>query len=100
MLNDYSDEINKHQDCLYRSGGPTFSKDMQKSDNPEILKPNCLKTQLYAFHLKNDEASRTLQVSWNCTSLEHCTTLKHLGVTLDCTLIFNNYYFDAKQKIY
>lgn len=29
-LNDYTDEINKYQDSLCRSVGPSFSKDMQK----------------------------------------------------------------------
>ena len=49
------------------------------------LRANPDKTQVTAFHLRNREAKRSLQVSWNGVDLENTDTPKYLGVTLDRT---------------
>ena len=43
------------------------------------------------FHLRNREAERSLQVSWNGVDLENTDTLKYLGVTLDRTLSYKTH---------
>ena len=47
------------------------------------LRANPSKTQVCAFHLRNREANRQLQVTWSGTPLEHCEYPVYLGVTLD-----------------
>ena len=39
--------------------------------NENHLRPNPAKTQLTAFHLKNHQADRKLNVTWNGTKLDH-----------------------------
>ena len=46
------------------------------------------KTQICAFHLKNQEASRKLNITWYNKHLEHITNPVYMGVTLDRTLRF------------
>ena len=43
------------------------------------------KTQTCAFHLKNREASRKLNITWYNKHLEHIPSPVYLGVTLDIT---------------
>ena len=52
------------------------------------LRANPDKTQVTAFHLRNREDKRSLQVSWNGVDLENTDTPKYLGVTLDRTLSY------------
>ena len=52
------------------------------------LRANPDKTQVTAFHLRNREAKRSSQVSWNGVDLENTDTPKYLGVTLDRTLSY------------
>ena len=52
------------------------------------LRANPDKTQVTAFHLRNREAKRLLQVSWNGVDLKNTDTPKYLGVTLDKTLSY------------
>ena len=47
------------------------------------LRANPSKTQVCAFHLRNREAKRQLQVTWSGTALEYCEHPVYLGVTLD-----------------
>ncbi|KAK9703440.1 hypothetical protein QE152_g29336 [Popillia japonica] len=55
------------------------------------LKPNPSKTQVCAFHLKTKDARRELEIHWRGERLEHCTTPRYLGVTLDRTLSFRQH---------
>ncbi|KAK9679211.1 hypothetical protein QE152_g40201 [Popillia japonica] len=63
------------------------------------LKPNPSKTQVCAFHLKNKDALRELEIYWRGERLEHCTTPRYLGVTLDRTLSFRQHCINSKGKL-
>jgi len=63
------------------------------------LRANPDKTQVTAFHLKNSEAKRTLQVKWNNTDLENTPYPKYLGVTLDRTLSYKKHIQNTKMKV-
>ena len=52
-----------------------------------------------AFHLRNREAKRSLQVSWNGVDLENTDTPKSLGVTLDRTLSYKTHKHNTKMKV-
>ena len=54
------------------------------------------KTQVTVFHLRNREAKRSLNVSWNGVDLENTTHPKYLGVTLDRTLSYKQH---TKMKV-
>ena len=52
------------------------------------LRANPSKTQVCAFHLRNREAKRELNVVWNGTRLSNTTTTPvYLGIHLDRTLL-------------
>lgn len=63
------------------------------------LKPNPAKTQVCAFHLKNKQARRKLQVEWKGIPLEHCPNPRYLGVTLDRALTFKRHCLNTKLKV-
>ncbi|KAJ4931783.1 hypothetical protein JOQ06_011077, partial [Pogonophryne albipinna] len=63
------------------------------------LRANPSKTQVCAFHLRNREAKRQLEVSWSGTSLEHCEHPVYLGVTLDRCLSFKTHTEKTKCKV-
>ena len=63
------------------------------------LRANPHKTQVTAFHLRNREAKRSLQVSWNGVDLENTDTPKYLGVTLDRTLSYKTHIHNTKMKV-
>ena len=63
------------------------------------LRANPDKTQVTAFHLRNREAKRSLQVSWNGVDLENTDTPKYLGVTLDRTLSYKTHIHNTKMKV-
>ena len=63
------------------------------------LRANPDKTQVTAFHLRNREAKRSLQVSWNRVDLENTDTPKYLGVTLDRTLSYKTHIHNTKMKV-
>ena len=46
------------------------------------LRANPSKTQVCAFHLRNREVKRQLNVTWSGTRLENCDHPVYLGVTL------------------
>ena len=54
------------------------------------LRANLDKTQVTAFHLKNREEKRMLEVKWNDTDLGN-TPYPYLGVTLDRTLSYKKH---------
>lgn len=63
------------------------------------LRANPSKTQVCAFHLRNREAKRQLQVDWSGIPLEHCEYPIYLGVTLDRCLSFKTHIEKTKCKV-
>jgi len=63
------------------------------------LKPNPMKTQICAFHLKNRLATKKLDIAWEGVKLEHTSYREYLGVTLDRSLNFKKHYVALKWKI-
>ena len=62
------------------------------------LRENPDKTQTCAFHLKNREASRKLNITWYNKHLEHIPNPVYLGVTLDRTLSYKEHIHKLKCK--
>ena len=62
------------------------------------LKPNPAKTQICCFHLRNRDAKRKLDVTWNGLELDHYPNPIYLGVTLDRTLSFKQHALNTKAK--
>ena len=56
-------------------------------------------TQVTAFHLRNRETKKSLQVSWNGVDLEDTDTPKYLGVTLDRMLGYKTHVHNNKMKV-
>ena len=56
-----------------------------------FLRPNPAKTQISAFHLRNREAKRKLEVTWENQPLAHCDHPVYLGVTLDRSLTYKDH---------
>ena len=52
-----------------------------------------------AFHLRNREAKRTLNVTWSGTTLENCDQPVYIGVTLDRCLTFRSHVLKTKAKV-
>jgi hypothetical protein len=63
------------------------------------LRPNPQKTQLTAFHLKNKESNRKLNVKWMGQTIENCDAPRYLGVTLDRSLTYKEHCMKTKQKV-
>ena len=63
------------------------------------LRANPENTQVTAFHLRNRETKRSLQVSWNGVDLENTDTPKYSGVTLDRTLSYKTHIHNTKMKV-
>ena len=57
------------------------------------------KTQVTAFHLRNREAKRSQQVSWNGVDMENTYTPKYLGVTLDRRLSYKTHIHNTGMKV-
>ena len=62
------------------------------------LRENQDKTQTSAFHLKNQKASRKLNITWYNKHLEHIPNPVYLGVTLDRTLSYKEHIPKLKYK--
>ena len=63
------------------------------------LRANPDKTQVTAFHLRNREAKRSLNIAWNGVDLENTAYPKYLGVTLDGTLNYKQHILNTKMKL-
>ena len=65
------------------------------------LRANPSKTQVCAFHLRNREAKRELNVvwKWNGTRLSNTTTPVYLGIHLDRTLCYKTHIEKTKMKV-
>ena len=63
------------------------------------LRANSSKTQVCAFHLRNREAKRELNVVWNGTRLSNTTTPVYLGIHLDRTLCYKTHIEKTKMKM-
>ena len=63
------------------------------------LRANHSKTQVCAFHLRNQEAKRELNVVWNGTRLSHTTTPVYLGIHLYRTLCYKTHIEKTKMKV-
>ncbi|KAI0239735.1 putative RNA-directed DNA polymerase from transposon BS [Lamellibrachia satsuma] len=63
------------------------------------LRANPSKTQVCAFHLRNRDAKRELNVVWNGTRLNNTSTPVYLGVHLDRTLSFKTHIQKTKMKV-
>ena len=60
---------------------------------------NPAKTLVCAFHLRNREAKRELNVVWNATRLSNTTTQVYLGVHLDRNLCYKTHIEKTKMKV-
>ena len=63
------------------------------------LRANPDKTQVTAFHLRNKEANRSLNVEWNRAKLENTPHPKYLVVTLYRTLCYKEHMHNTKMKV-
>ena len=63
------------------------------------LRANPSKSQVCAFHLRNREAKRELNVMWNGTRLSNTTTPVYLGIHLDRTLCYKTHIEKTKMKV-
>ena len=63
------------------------------------LRPNPAKIQLTALHLKNRQADRKLNVTWNGTKLDHTHSSVYLGITLDRSLTYRNHCLKTRASL-
>ena len=63
------------------------------------LRANLSKTQVCAFHLRNHEVNRQLNITWPGTPLKNCPHPVYLGVTLDGSLSFKTHVENTKAKM-
>ena len=63
------------------------------------LRANPSKTQVCAFHLRNREAKRELNVVWNGIRLSNTTTPVYLGIHLERTLCYKTHIEKTKMKV-
>ena len=103
------DGVSYADDLCIAAQYPTFQEVEQKIEEvlgelrhyyrSNSLRANPNKTQVTAFHLRNREAKRSLQVSWNGVDLENTDTPKYLGVTQDRTLSYKTHIHNTKMKV-
>ena len=61
--------------------------------------PNPANIQICCFNLRNRDAKRKLDVTWNALELNHYPNPIYLGVTLDRTLSFKQHALNTKAKV-
>ena len=63
------------------------------------LCPNPMKTQVTAFHLRNRDAEKHLDVMWDGHPFAHCDNPTYLGVTLDHMLMYKVHITKTKGEV-
>ena len=71
---------------------------MTTYDDTNQLRANPSKTQVCAFHLRNREAKRELNVVWNGTRLSNTTTPVYLSIHLVRTLCYKTHIEKTNMK--
>ena len=74
-------------------------KDLDAYYKRNFLNANPDKTQVHAFHLKNHQARRELNITLNNKKLKNDSFPVYLGVTLDRTLSFREHTRKVKKKV-
>lgn len=73
------------------------------SDTRRILwtksSPKLQKTQVYAYHLRNHEAKKELNIQWQGVRIDHVDNPKYLGVKLGRVLIYKVHCEDNGKKL-
>ena len=64
------------------------------------LRTNPSNTHVCAFHLRNREAKRELNIVWNGNILSNTTTPVYLGIHLGLTLCYKTHIEKTKVKVY
>lgn len=77
---------------------PLALKNISEYYNENGVKPNPSKINVCAFHLKNRQTRRRLNIIWDAVSLKHCEMPHYLGVTQDQTLTFKRHCCNWKAK--
>jgi hypothetical protein len=63
------------------------------------LRPNNHKTQVCAYHLRNREAKRKLNIEWQGVIIDHVDNPKYLWVKFDRTLTYKVHCEDTGRKV-
>ena len=85
----YEDDL-----CIASQGN-----DFNNINDTNQLRENPSKTKVCAFHLRNREAKRELNVVWNGTRLSNITTPVYMGIQLDQTLCYKTHIEKTKMKV-
>lgn len=63
------------------------------------LRPNPVKTEVYAFHLRNKKTNRKLYVVWKSVESANNPNPKYLGVIINRSLTYKVHYEKINMKI-
>ena len=77
----------------------TLTLELALDEKSIYYSPNSAKTHICCFHLRNRDAKRKLNVTWNGLELDHYPNPIYLGDTLDRTLSFKQHALNTKAKV-